>query len=182
MCKKETIDLLKDVIVPVFTVLISVVAIIFTYIGLSIQRKHNHKSLKPIGKIRSFNYENNISLRIDNYGTGPLIIKSIFVNGEDIGSEKGIIDYIPNKFADSLGWRNYTGSYPGRAIPPNENLELLAWSPTNYKKNETKKMESDKKKLRKILKDMTVKVVYMGIYENEIFTDEMKLTWYGNNF
>ena len=175
-----TIDIIKDVIVPVFTVITSIVAIVFTYIGLRIQRKHNFKTLKPIGKIRSFDYESNISLRIDNYGTGPLIIKAVYLNGNDI-NEDGIIDYIPDEFADSLIWKNFTGSYPGRAIPPNENLELLAWSPTTYKKKNKDKIESDKKRLREILKDMTIKVEYHGIYENETFTDEMELSWYARN-
>lgn len=181
MIDNEILNIAKDIIVPVFVLITSIVAVVFTIIALRVQRNHNYKSLQPIGKIRTFNYPDNISLRIDNYGTGPLIIKSLFVNGKDIGPEDGLLNCIPKEFADSLPWENYSASYPGRAIPPNEHLELLAWSRSNYKKKESKKAKLDKMKLREILKSYTIRIEYYGIYKNEIYHDEKELTWYGEH-
>ena len=177
---KEILDLIFGFSLSFFALLTSIVAVVFTYIGLRIQRKHNHKSLKPIGKLRTLDYENHISIKIENYGTGPLIIKAIYLNGEDIGNN-GIINYIPKKFADSLVWKTFTGSYPGRAILPNGELELLTWSDKNYKKKESKKIAKDKRKLRTIIKDFKLKLLYYGIYEHELYTDEIDLKWYGRN-
>lgn len=77
---QETSNLFLDVVLPILALVTSISAVIFTWLGLKIQRTHNFKSVRPIGKIRIGDYESNIFIRIDNYGTGPLIIKHIVVN------------------------------------------------------------------------------------------------------
>lgn len=60
----------------IFAVIISIISMVFTVIFSVLQIKHNKNSVRPISAIKVTDYENKISVRIDNVGTGPLIIKN----------------------------------------------------------------------------------------------------------
>jgi hypothetical protein len=100
------------------------------------------------------------------------------VNEKQLNDEEGVIDCIPADFRKNIVWENYSGGYSGRAIPPNENLELLVWSAETYNSNEMDKIKKDKEELRKILAGFIIKIEYYGIHENERYSDERKLSWY----
>ena len=159
----------------------SISAVIFTWLGLKIQRTHNFKSVRPIGKIRIGDYESNIFIRIDNYGTGPLIIKHIVVNGEKLKKHEGLFNKLPDEFVESIRWRNFTTNYVNRVIPSNGTLELIRWTQeTDFERNETEVSEI-RAELRRQLKDLKIKVVYTDIYEKNEFSDKLKLTWFSRN-
>ncbi|WBL26786.1 hypothetical protein [Zunongwangia sp. HGR-M22] len=93
----ENLILLKDIILPIATV-----AVVFTWRTLYIQKKHNIKSIIPIGKIRIGDYESNIYIRIDNSGIGPLIFQKLFLNGVKIPANKMLIESIPNSRRNNI--------------------------------------------------------------------------------
>ena len=58
-------------------VFISIVSLVFAIISSFIQMKHNKNSIKPITDIRVQDYEDLLAVRIENVGTGPLVIKKL---------------------------------------------------------------------------------------------------------
>ncbi len=179
--ESEYLILLKDIILPIATVAISVVAVVFTWRTLYIQKKHNIKSIKPIGKIRLGDYESNIYIRIDNSGIGPLILEKIFLNGVEIPANKMLIESIPKNRRENIRWKNFTGNYFKRTIPAGENLELIRWTPeTDFEKTEYQTSKT-KSNIRDTFQNWNLRIEYTDIYDSQTFSDELNLSWFGRN-
>ena len=182
MCTElETNTLLKDIILPLTAIIISIIAVIFTAWSLKVQRKHNIKSIRPIGKIRIGDYESNIYIRIDNSGIGPLILLKIFLNGNEIPVDKMLLDSIPLGRRNNIRWKNYTGNYKNRTIPIGENLELIRWTPESDFQKNPEEIETTKNNIRDTFQNWNLKIEYTDIYESETYTDELNLSWFGRN-
>lgn len=177
----ENLNVLVDIILPSVAILISLIAVIFTAWSLYIQRKHNVKSIKPIGKIRLGDYESNIYIRIDNSGIGPLILKRVFLNGIEIPVDKMLLESIPIHKRENTKWKNFSGNYNNRTIPVGDNLELIRWTPETDFDKSPEQIELTKYNLRDTFKDWSIKIEYTDIYESESFYDEQVLTWFGRN-
>lgn len=182
MCGEiENTALLKDIILPSVAILISIIAVIFTALSLYIQRKHNIKSVKPIGKIRIGDYESNIYIRIDNSGIGPLILLKVFLNGNEIPADKMLIESIPNGRRYNIKWKNFSGNYNNRTIPVGDNLELIRWTPETDFEKSPEEIEITKSNIRDTFQNWNLKIEYTDIYESETYSDELNLSWFGRN-
>lgn len=172
----------KNEILPYLSILISGLAVFFTFIGLRYQRTHNIKSLKPLGRIKIGDFESDIFVSIENVGVGPLIIKKVYLNGKEIDMEKGIIHYIPTSIRENTKWKNFSANYKNRAISSLGTLELLRWTPqTDYEKNEIEIINT-KKQIRELLQNWNLKIVYTDIYDSEDFEDTLSMEWFGRHF
>ena len=178
-------------IIALCALVVSVVSIVFTIIQVQLQRTHNKKTVKPIGRIRIGDYQSNIYVKIENSGVGPLIVRQILIKNKTLETKKSFIDILPADLTKRVVWTNFTGSYEGRTIIPGQSLELIVWTINDsYKKiadeNEREtKINQDRSDLRKALKDVSVSVIYTDIYEREEFkheltNDEFK-DWYGRH-
>lgn len=182
MCTEiESNALLKDIILPSTAIIISIIAVIFTACALYIQRKHNIKSIKPIGKIRIGDYESNIYIRIDNSGIGPLILLKVFLNGNEIPADKMLIESIPSRRRENIQWKNFSGNYNNRTIPIGDNLELIRWTPESDFPKSPEEIETTKSNIRDTFQNWNLKIEYTDIYKSETFTDELNLSWFGRN-
>ena len=175
-------------IAAVGALIISVVSLVIT--GLSIkkqeehnrnsiskQEEHNKNSLKPICSIYQTNYENFISVRIENDGTGPLIINKIIFDCDDNLSYQSIFDLFKlsdidlnqmeiHRIFPSIDRNNY-------ALSPNERMYLLSVTP---------KDENTREKLRNKLKTLTVCVEFSDIYGNMYERKMKKLDIFGSEY
>jgi hypothetical protein len=155
---------------------VSIASIVFTYIQLRIQRTHNKKTVKPIGRIIIGDYENQIFVKLENSGVGPLIIKEILTKNKKIQTTNSFISILPDDLKRRITWTNFTGDYQGRTIIPGQSLELVVWTINqSYEKTASgdERIFKDRNDLRKALKDICVSVNYTDIYENEEFTHEL---------
>ena len=171
--------MLKDIILPLLAILVSALAVFYTWRGLKIQRDHNKKSLRPIGKFRLGDYESNMFIQIDNHGVGPLILKQIYLNGKVIPTEEGLIHQIPSDRIINVRWKNFSANYPERTIPANGSLDLIWWDREKDFKKTEEEINQVKKELRDIFKNWILKIEYTDIYESEIFEHSLDLTWFG---
>ncbi|MCZ2472470.1 hypothetical protein G9H62_06445 [Aquirufa ecclesiirivi] len=165
---------------------VSIVSIVFTYIQVRIQRTHNKKTVKPIGRIRIGDYQNNIFVKVENNGVGPLIIKQILIKRDTLQTTKSLIDILPNDLTKRITWTNFTGSYEGRTIIPGQSLELIVWTiNSSYEGKSNDIIENDRNDLRKALKEISVSVTYTDIYEKEEFMHDLSReefsSWYGRH-
>ena len=62
-----------------FALIISVVSLCVAHVTLKNQERHNILSVKPIPMVSVVDYEDRLTVKIRNHGSGPLIIKNIQV-------------------------------------------------------------------------------------------------------
>jgi hypothetical protein len=164
---------------------VAVVSIVFTYIQVKIQRTHNKKTVKPIGRIRIGDYQNNIYVKVENNGVGPLIIKQILIKSKSSQTTKSLIDILPTDLAKRITWTNFTSHYEGRTIIPGQLLELIVWTINSSYEGKSDVIEKDRNDLRKALKEISVSITYTDIYEKEDFVHELSSaefsSWYGRH-
>ena len=144
-------------ITSICAVIISIVSMIFSFLQL----KHNKNSVRPISAIKFNDYENELAVKIENVGTGPLTIKKlIFKNNSQESST--LISLMPQ--IDQL-WSTFRESVDGWTVPVGGQLILLRLYPES---DETKTL------VRKELSKITAYLEYTDIY-NTKFRDKRSL-------
>lgn len=69
-----------EYLIALASLIISITAIILSIVEFRMQRIHNYKSIEPIGHIETIDLADEISIKINNSGIGPLIVKEVFFN------------------------------------------------------------------------------------------------------
>lgn len=155
-------------ITSIFAVVISTISMIFTVVFSLYQLKHNKNSVKPISAIKLSDYEDELAIKLENVGTGPLTIKKLFFKNESQKSST-LISMMPSI---EQPWATFTESVDGWTIPVGGRLTLLKLHPKN---DETKSL------IRKELSKITVILEYMDIY-NTKYQDSRSLDFFGRHF
>lgn len=81
-------------ITSVCAIVISIISIIFTTTFSILQVKHNKNSVRPIASILLNDYENLLSVYIENVGTGPLTITKLSCS-DGFHEENSLIELLP---------------------------------------------------------------------------------------
>lgn len=154
-------------ITSVFAVIISIVSMIFTVVFSLQQLKHNKNSVKPISAIKVSDYEDELAVKLENVGTGPLTIKKLVFKNE-VQESSTLITMMP---PISQSWTTFTESVNGWTIPVGGQIIFLELHPQS---NETKSL------IRKELSKITVNLEYKDIY-NTKFQDKRSLDFFGRH-
>ncbi|GLC79673.1 hypothetical protein [Lacrimispora brassicae] len=154
-------------ITSICAVIISIVSMAFTVIFSMFQLRHNKNSVKPISAIKFNDYENQIAVKIENVGTGPLTIKKL-VFKSDSRESSTLISMIPE--INQL-WSTFTESVDGWTIPVGGKLILLELQPEN---------DEIKTLIRGELSKITVLLEYSDIY-NTKFQEKRSLDFFGRH-
>ncbi len=169
-----------EAIIACGALIMSVASVVFTWKQLKMQREHNLKSIKPIGRIRIGDYENKIYVAVENCGIGPMIINEILSKNSLRETKLKFIDILSEELVDRIVWTDFTGRYAGRSILPGAMLNLLVWTPNDSYKDKPESIEIDKKDLRNELKDIKLVVSYKDIYELTTYKTELDFNdWFG---
>jgi len=175
-------------------VLAPVMALIGVYITIrisEISEKRNETAIekeemahRPLLYLYCGDYENHLSIAIQNKGLGVLMLKSYkIVHLSDSSKDVSSFYELVKEFDKHL--ENYTGDMNSEIIMANEEKELFKainpWkdnTKTEFKKDhdEFKEMTN---KIRKILKDYSIKIEYTDIYGEKQFSYERDLSLYG---
>jgi hypothetical protein len=132
---------------------------------LNLQRKHNYKSVKPIGHITFGDYESSIHVRIYNFGVGPMIIKKALFKRYGL-KYNNVIQMLP----DNLPYSDFVERIEGRTVIPGGVLTLI-----EIKNQMT---EEEKKRIRTELGDIIGEITYTDIYEKQTFKTEREFNWF----
>ncbi|MEI6418904.1 MAG: hypothetical protein WCO82_07550 [Sphingomonadales bacterium] len=158
-------------ITAIFSIFIALISIFFTKKTLELQDRHNRLSVRPIPFVALANYENCIRVKINNDGSGPMIVKNVKISDGD-STYDNVIDCMP-ALPRELSWSNYTSSLVDRSIPPNEALILIELigdlNDITY--------ASYRDSCRSVLSGLTVDVTIEDIY-GENFHTSRKLDWF----
>ena len=169
LCSKILTE--PDFLLTVIALVTSIISIIIGSVALYIQRKHNQKSVLPIGNISLTDYEDCLSIKIFNNGAGPMIINSCNTESEK-ESKPYPIDWMP----EGITWRKIRKNLENQAILPGGYQTLIElW--TNLA-NDSEKEQRDR--TRNILKDLELVVEYSDVYGKK-FKVNRKFDWVGRN-
>ncbi|OGC02496.1 hypothetical protein A2V82_02035, partial [candidate division KSB1 bacterium RBG_16_48_16] len=128
------------------------------------------------GNIIVADYENRMSVDIQNAGLGPLIIKKFVALDKNDNELNSLIE----AFKDSKikEWTSFIEQIKDRIIPPSKKLNLIEM---HYDVNNNTDIEN-REIIRNVLKEITIKVYYTDVYgEKENFV-QRKLDFFGRHF
>jgi hypothetical protein len=172
-------DLISDhpdqinALAAVCALLVSFLSIVLTFLALWLQRRHNFKSVTPLGSILVGDYEDALHVTLKNTGIGPLIIDQFRASSEK-EEKKAVIFWMP-ALPRGIHWSNFTPEIDGRSLPPNESMVLL----------ELEGDDSDggfvafRDDVRRALSRLTVSLTYRDIYNRKMPTTKRHLAWFG---
>jgi len=165
-----------DLIIKILSLVLSLTAIIFTAVSIFLQKRHNRNAVKPIANIAISDYEDKLSVQIQNNGTGPLIVKSFRAFNEE-ENQNNLIDLMP-ELPPGLAWTTFFSNLTGFAITPSKNLNLLELrvDPTSIDESNVRDA------IRRRLSNITVELIYEDIYGKEMPIKTKSLDWFNRHF
>ena len=146
--------------------IIALIAIAISLYSIYLQRKHNTLAYNPIPVIVKYNYSSHLSIKVWNKGTGPLIIQSV-----KIANFSNLIDIIPIKHKE-LKFVEYINDFRGRAITPNDNLNMIEFKIRFDKsKKQIKEYDIALENIKNVLHNKIIEITYTDIFNNsKIYT------------
>ncbi|UUZ74462.1 hypothetical protein LP414_18590 [Polaromonas sp. P1(28)-13] len=151
---------------------ISMVSLYVALATLKHQRDHNILSVRPIPFVALGDYENSIYIKLQNSGTGPLIIKRLQVHGAEDPTAP-LVEAMPELLPKAT-WTNFVGSVQGRSIIAGSELGLLELSSANP--NGHYVLSRDK--VRAALGNLRLSIEYTDIYATSFPVYERNLKWF----
>ena len=156
-------------------VFISFISISLTAITIWLQRRHNFKSVMPIADIHLPDYENRISVEVENTGIGPLIINEVIVFNKDNGEKKNsVIEWLPDLPLD-YSWDTFTLYFQGRVISPNQKIVFVKLSGDL----EDHTFIYSRNLVRSALSKLILIIKYSDIYGRKMKPSIRPLDWFG---
>ena len=160
-----------DVIIATASFFVAAASWIVSYQTLKIQHKHNVLSVKPIPQFSIGDYENELFVKLKNYGIGPLIVEKFVAEMENGELKSKIIDALPTALRQQVRWETFTGVVDGYALAPEKEFVLLKAS---FDVGSTPIHNS----LRSELSKLQLKVEVKDIYGNLQPIYEKSLDWF----
>jgi len=158
--------------IALLALLTSIVSTIISFYTFKLQRTHNIKSVKPILHIGQWDYENRLFVTLKNVGSGIAVVKKMTIYNTKGESKTCIYDWLPNKLPDDMNYKEYWTPYTEFVVQASETIKLIEIPIDTSKSIQVEVRE----KIRRILGQLTVEVIYQDIYENEMPTKKMQLS------
>ena len=161
----------------IFALFFSTVSIIVAIANMRMQRRHNRKSVLPIGHISVGDYENQIFVSVRNHGVGPMVVKKVVVAKEgDAEQQRALIHFMPELPGQCL-WTHFVDDISGRAIPAGEYISFVSLEGDQ----DDKDFVEARQVVRKALSELSVKVEYENIYGEKMPVASRNLNWFGRH-
>lgn len=158
----------------IFALLVSLYAVRVAIDSAKQQRIHNTLTVKPIPEITVTDYENSLSVKLRNHGSGPLLIKSFIATFHE-NSCQSLIDCMPD--INGRHWTNFAGVINGRALLSGQEIILLEL--TADVKEVDFSLPRDLARLA--LSQTEIVVQYSDIYDSFFSPYKKSLSWFGRN-
>jgi len=162
-------------IIALAAFIISLVSLYVAHAALKIQRRHNVLSVKPIPMVSVADYEDRLTVKILNNGSGPLIITAVQVKKESQIRES-LIAWMPF-LSDGMYWETFVGPIKDRSLLPGNEIKLLELI-GDHTENE---FETARDGCRAALSPLTVVVEYTDVYGTVFPFHEKQLSWFARN-
>ena len=161
-------------VIALCAVIISLVSLILSIITAFQNRKNNRLSVRLIAYILPNDYEDNISVILQNKGTGPLICDHIEFVRNSKERKPFLIDFMPI-LEDGYYWKTFSKASK-IVLRPSEEKILLCFEGDTSDPGFIKQRNL----IREALKEIEIKAEYTSIFKEWIpFKLTYKLTWFG---
>lgn len=167
---------LASTLTAMIAVFISFVSILIAAISLWMQRNHNFKSVKPIAIIDFSDYEDLISVKIRNSGTGPLIISRFIAKNKSGQSAPNIINLMPD-LSEGFYWDTYFENIENFSIIPSKSMNLIEFS--GDMKNPAFCDQRDT--IRMSLSEIELSLEYKDIYGRRMPENRKEMKWFARH-
>jgi hypothetical protein len=159
----NTIIGITGMIVALAALSVAVLALIVALCGLSSQRRHHVRSIKPLPIVNISDFEDSLKVEIENNGAGPLIVKSIRVtHGKE--TKPSLIAWMP-PLPPGMVWTSAIGNIAGRSVAPGAKLSLIE---LNWDEAEGEIAFADfaliRDACRMILRELEISVSHTDVY------------------
>jgi hypothetical protein len=155
--------------------IISVASLFVSRATLAKQHRHNVLSVTPIPMVSVADYEDRLTVKILNNGSGPLIITNVKVKKES-QVQDSLIAWMPS-LPDGIYWSTFVGPIGNRSLLPGNGITLLELTGDQP----DKKFEKFRDECRAALCPLTVALEYTDVYGSAFEPHEKCLSWFGRN-
>ena len=121
--RTNAIAAVTNTVVAIVALLVAAISIYLTWSTSRAQTKHNRLSVKPIPFLALGDYEDRLLVRLLNNGSGPLIVKTTQVQGNDIFTEN-LIDCMP-PMPKNFPFSTLTSDMKDRSLLPGAEIFLI---------------------------------------------------------
>jgi hypothetical protein len=163
---------LISTVIAFLAFVLSVVSVCFTWRSVRGQQKHNALSVRPLPYITVGDYEDVLYVKIRNNGTGPLIIKSLNINGAQ-NPGANIVEAMP-PLEDGVAWSHFSGSLEGRSIPAGGELTLIELKGNSRGDAFAKSRTA----VRRALGSLSLKLDFTDVYNTVFPVSAKDLKWF----
>jgi hypothetical protein len=137
-----------------------------------VQRKHMRLSVRPIATVQVADYDERVAVYLANNGLGPMLIKMLRVTHKNGQKYDDIVSHMPEVL-----WSNFYDNVDGTTLENGKRLDLLVLKgdPSDLD------FQESRDKVRRSLKDLTVRLEYEDLYGKSMNPVQKELSWFGRH-
>lgn len=161
-------------IIAVLAFFVSGLSLFLTFRSISLQKKHNQLSVRPICWLALRDYENELRVEIQNSGTGPMIIQRLEVSKKGEDDVKGnVIDWLRT----DAEWNTFISVFENRGLAAGSRLPILIYDGDHEDADFADKRDS----VREELSQLNVRIFFTDIYNSKLKEFSRDLKWFQRN-
>lgn len=165
----------SSAVIALAALIISMVSLYVANTALKKQHRHNVLSVKPIPMVSVADYEDRLTVKILNNGSGPLVIKDVQVKKESQDRES-LVAWMPS-LPDGMYWDTFVGSVKNRSLLPGNEIKLLELTGDHAEQE----FQEARDNCRAALCQLTVILEYTDVYGSTFEVHGKQLSWFGRN-
>jgi hypothetical protein len=163
-----------NAVVAALALVVAGLSIYFTAMGLSLQRKHNRLSVRPIPFI-ALSQHDGIAIVLENHGLGPFKI-DLFEIARSGVVLKNIVEILPENPPVGVTVTYTTGMW-ARTLPTTEKIEIVRVLITHVSDESIDYLNQ----CRSNLEDTEIKIGYSDMYNDAFEQYQKDLDWLCKN-
>ena len=173
--RTNAIAAVTNTVVAIAALLVAAISIYLTWSTSRAQTKHNRLSVKPIPFLVLADYENRLLVKLLNNGSGPLIVKTTGVQGNDKFTESLIAQMPP--LPKNLFWSTFTSGMKDRSLLPGAELFFveLVGNPDDPI------FHQFRDQCRQAMSKLSISITYTDIYDGKFPPYNRALDWFARN-
>ena len=140
------------------TAFLALGTITFAALDMAFQRSHSRKSIRPFCNVHKNITRSDISIRVQNAGLGPMIIKKLVLLKNPTDSLENAVQ-LTEAFGSTLNYTLFIHDTDGYVLAPNQEADLLQFSPSSKDKNAMSVLKDQ-------LSSFTLLIQYADVYDD----------------
>ena len=159
----------------VLALFVSCVSVWISVSSARSQRRHNELSVRPLAEVTVADYEDSLRVKLQNNGSGPMIVLAVTVS-DGVNAHESLIEWMP-ALPQGRPWNTFTRELRRRTLQAGAEIVLLELT---AHENEAY-FAACRDLVRAALSPLTVNVEYTDIYNDVMWLCQKPLSWFARN-